>query len=419
MEYYKTVLTKRILVTVMYILLVFAVFSDILRIPGSQLTFFRLSLPVIGVIFFMHSKYAKWLMGLIAGLGVLTAVQYIIFYLVDRTELEFSVSNLMKFFILYVLAFIVFFMIKFLKDFEKENFEEKGLRFIVYLGFCLMFVTVLDYLDTKYLNSQFFGALKVDNQNNYGCYIAALLPFLLVRFQCKQRLRDAIGIFAAFGIVFLHDSKAALFGMVLMGVIFICIAFPAQNTKEMFCYRYVIIICAIVIVGGLIIINPKIHGYSLQDTIAQPIIRVLTGNPYDDYQSSISYRTNTTLYCITQLVSTGFLGIGIGNTGVLLRAVFPDTEMAQNRTILSLHNAWLEFALDLGIVALVIYFILIRYAFKLYFTKRALTQVEKLRVMFIFSFPIWVMSASGIYTQYYLMVIMGYLLFCNSEKKLE
>lgn len=423
MRYYKSLIEKRILKTIIYIFLVFAAFSDILRIPNTSLTLFRLSLPIIIGVVLMHQKYGKWLIGLTIGLLLLTIVQYIIFYSVDRTDLDFSSSIALKFFVLYVLAFVVFLLVGLLKDYTKQDFERQGFRFIVWLGLCLMFVTFLHYCDVKYFESHFFGALIPDNPNNYGCYIAALFPFLLINLKEKGRMRDKIAILAAFIIVYIRDSKAALFGMVLVGVVYLCISRPAENLKKLFLYRCVIIICAVVMIVGAIIINPKINGYSLQDTIAQPIIRILTDNPYPDYESSISYRTNTIIYCLKKLVQTGFIGIGVGNTGVALKRDFPDIspelELAKDSPFLSLHNSWLECALDLGIVVLIVYFILIKYAVKLYFTKGKLTNIEQLRVMFIISFPIWIMSTSGMYTLYYLMIVMAYLLFSNSNAKLE
>ena len=111
------------MVTVIYILLVFAAFSDVLRIPNTSFTIFRLSLPVIMAIVLMHPKCGKWLIGLTAALALLTTVQYIIFYRVDRTDLDFSVSISLKFFVLYVLAIIVFLLVKLLKDYTQTIFE--------------------------------------------------------------------------------------------------------------------------------------------------------------------------------------------------------------------------------------------------------------------------------------------------------
>lgn len=411
------------MVTVIYILLVFAAFSDVLRIPNTSFTIFRLSLPVIMAIVLMHPKYGKWLIGLTAALALLTTVQYIIFYRVDRTDLDFSVSISLKFFVLYVLAIIVFLLVKILKDYTKTNFEKQGFKFIVCLGYCMMIVTMLHYCDVEYFDSQFFASLTPDNPNNYGCYIAALFPFLVVNLREKRRVRDWVGILMAITIVYIRDSKASLFGIVIVGLVFICVSQPAENAEKLFLYRYVIIICAIIVIVGLIITNPRINGYSLQDTIAQPIIRILTCNPYPDYESSISYRTNTIIYCMKKLVQTGFIGIGLGNTGVALKRDFPnispELELAKDAPVLSLHNSWLECALDLGIVALVVYFILIKYVLKLYFTKGKLTSIEQLRVMFIISFPIWSMSTSGMYTLYYLMIVMAYLLFSNPDAKLK
>lgn len=419
---YRNVVKGKIQQCIIYIILIFSVFSDILRIPNTAFTFFRLFVPIGLIIIVSYPTYGKCFLSLVGGLMLMSLIQYFVFYRIERIDIPFTFSIFAKFFMLYVFAFAIFIFVKFLKDKEGEKFERKNFKFIIYTGLILMLIAIIDYFDSKYLDSCFFGALKADNQNNYGSYIAAVFPFFLVRFQEKRRLEDAAGIIASFVILFMNDSKAALFGVVMSLIIFLCIAFPADTLKKMIIYRYLVVIIAVVIIIGLVVINPTINGYSLQDTIYQPIIRVLKNNPYPDYGDSISYRTNTTLYCIRKFISIGGLGLGIGNTGVLLKYDFPDLnpeyEMARNSPFISLHNSWLEIALDLGIVMLVVYFVVIKYILKLYFTKCHFSDMEKIRIMFCISFPIWIMSVSGMYTMYYVMIVMAYLWFGEPKEKL-
>lgn len=412
---------KNILKCLIYIILTFAVFNDILRIPGTSISFFRICLPICVIILLTNRKTAINLIKITIGLVAISIFQYLLFYKIYRTDLIFMKSLYLKYLILNVTIIIIVLMVMYLKEIEPDFFQNNFWNYIIRIGFIVMGVAVLDRIDTWFFSSRFFGELRVDNENNYGCFIAALIPFFITDYQKHKHYRDIIGIVLAVWIIVVNDSKAALFGIVFMVIIFFCIAFPANTGAKMFWYRYVVIIGSIALIIAIIIANPSIHGYSLQDTIYQPIRRIIENDPYSDYKSSISYRTNTTLYCLRQLIFTGFLGIGMGNTGVLLKHEFPDLspemQTAIHSPVISLHNSWLEFALDFGAVALILFFIIIRYACRLYFRKGTLTQIEKLRVMFIAGFPIWIISTSGIYTLYYLFIVIGYLLFVPSSKR--
>lgn len=421
-ESQKYLVKRQVLVVVLYVVLVFAIFNDILRIPYTGITFYRALIPgCIGLIL-LYKKYAKQFLSLILILSVVSLFQQIIFYKVGRPDLTFSPITNLNIYIWYVLVIIVFFIVKCIKDNKSIQFEENMYNFIIYMGFAIMAVTLIDRLDTIFFNSSFFGALEVDNENNYGCSIAAVFPFFLAEFHKRKRIRDIIGIVLSFLIIYINDSKAVLFGMFLAFVVYLCTYKAAQNWKQMFLYRYLIIISGIFLIICLIAINPTIHGYDLRGTIGEPIIRILSNDPYPSYTSSVSYRTNTTLFCLMQLFKSGFLGIGIGNTGVLLKNEFPDLNpeyvLARSSNTISLHNSWLEFALDLGIIALIIYFFIIRYALRIFFMKKKISTIEMVRVIFIISFPIWSISASGIYTIYFIFIVIAYLLFANPEREL-
>lgn len=411
---------KYTMICIIYVILTCAVFSDILRIPGTSLTFFRLLLPISLFIITIYMKYAKILIKVVTLFVSMTIIQYILFYRVVEPTIRFEISEFISFVSLYIFIFIVLILVRLLIDLEGECSREKILDFLIYVAFLSMIVTILDTLDMKYFDEAFFGCIEADNQNNYGCTLAAIFPFFLVELQDKKKFRDYIGIVLTVLILFINDSKAALFGVIISGVVFLCVARPANTMKKMFVYRYIILICALSGIVMLIIINPKINGYSLQDTIYQPIIRVLSNRPYPDSASSISFRTNSTAFAFNKLVSTCFFGIGAGNTGVLLRKYFPTDTLAkglETSTRISLHNSWLEIMLDIGIMAVVFFVIILLYGIRLYFIKKELTSLEKLRTMFIFSFPVWIISTSGFYTLYYVIIVIGYLFFLNDVER--
>ena len=185
--------------------------------------------------------------------------------------------------------------------------------------------------------------------------------------------------------------------------------------------RYIVPVFLIIILLGILIINPSINEYPLRSILLEPVRRIIENDPYSVYASSTKYRTNTTIFALSQIWKTGGFGVGPGNTGILLKQEFPSLNtsytQALNSPSLAMHNAWLEFALDVGIIAIAIMLMVLVYACKLYFTKRHLSQIEELLILFCLSFPVWVISASGIYTQYYLMIIMAFLVFSDKNKE--
>lgn len=412
---------ERALVNIVYVILTFAVFNDILRIPETEFTFYRICLPICVCLILMRKQYAKPFIFISISFSILSIVQQLLFYNIYRSDLTFSFSINIRIYILYILIFIIFFLVKYISDIEKDNFESRMMNYLVIMGFAVIIITFLDRIDETYYHSQFFGSLEVDNENNYGCSIAAIFPFFLAEFREHKRIRDVIGVASAIFVVYFNDSKAVLFGMMVQLIIFLCIYKKNENRKQFFLNRYLIIVVMVFLIVILFIINPSIHGYSLRGTVGEPILRIIENNPYSGYTSSISYRTNTTLFCINTLFGYGILGLGIGNTGVLLKEEFPNLnpewQMAINSPTISLHNSWLEFALDIGIVAVIVYFIIIKYLIKIYFTKFKLTTIEVIRVLYIASFPIWSISASGIYTIYFVFITMAFLIFDDNKGK--
>jgi len=169
----------------------------------------------------------------------------------------------------------------------------------------------------------------------------------------------------------------------------------------------------------LVNINPTLHGYNFRETFMQPFIRIITLDPYPIYTTSITFRTNTTIFAIQSIFDTHFMGVGVGNTGVMLKEAFPalnpEYKLALAAERLSLHNSWLEILLDVGVTAGILFIVIIKNGIKLLFVKDRLTRIEKICVLYIFSFPIWIIGASGIYTQYYIIMTIAFLIFARKD----
>lgn len=405
-----------IILNVIYMILTFAVLSDILRIPGTSLTFFRLSIPIAVFIVLMYPTWSRKLIILSTSFLAINFIFSCFFYRIYRTDLTFELSGFFRYSFYYFSIFLVLILVCIIKDILAELFEPVFMKWICTMGFVLMIVLLLyDIMPS------FFGDLPLDNPNNYGCYIAAVFPFYLVSAFQKRQVLYFILAGTCLGLLYINDSKVSLFGVMIQIVLLFCVS--GTKTKAALCVKRLIVpLAAIMAVVVLIfLVNPEIHGYSLQGIILEPLQRILTNEPYPTYTASVSFRSNTTIFGINTLWNLKGMGVGAGNFGILLKQEFPDLNPAYtnalNSATISLHNSWLEFMEDFGIIAIIILLCPLIYATRLYFTKRALDFMEKIALMFIFSFPVWSLGPSGVYTQYYLFAIIIYLVICRKDYK--
>lgn len=404
---------EAIILPLICVILISAIFSDILRIPGTALTFFRISLPVAIVLVMLYPIRFKRLIFWTSGIVIFNTMCNFVFYGIYRKDLQFQVTDFLKYTFFYFLIFLVVCLVGIIKDITKNHFERFFSKFLCIIGGVLGIVSCLNLIIPK-----FFGTLPMDNRNNYACYLAAVLPLYLVKMQKEHKIKYVFAVIVSFIIVYLNDSKASLIGMIVEVALLVCIS--SKNTKKSFIQRRLLLPLGVIASGiGVLLCNPTIHGYSLQSFIFDPVMRILKNNPYPIYTVSTYYRTNTTLYAINEIGYMKGVGLGAGNLGFLLKDAFPNLNpeytQALNASTLSLHNAWLEFCADFGIVGILLLLIPLFYAIKLYFGKKKLSIIEKAVVLFIFSFPLWSIGPSGVYTQYYLFCVIMYFIIADKS----
>ena len=414
-ECWKEKKQKIVLSGIIYIILILSIFGDILRISGSAITFFRLSLPVAFLILALYPYWTVRYLGIMIGIILISAVQYCLLYNVIHPELEPINNYFIRYMFFYACMVLVFFLVKLIQMNNQFNFEMSFAKFLIGIGVIILVITLIN---EGY--PLFFKGIELDNPNNYSCYMAAVFPLVLVKLQVERKLRYFFLIFFLFIAILLCDAKAALFGCVVQLAIFCALLFQSQNAHKVLRWRCMIVLLGAFVLVGILIWNPQLHGYTMRGTILEPIIRIVQNDPYSVYTTSITYRTNTTLFAIWEVIRTCGIGLGAGNTGVLLKSEFPELNpeyhQALNASTLSLHNSWLEFALDVGLIVIIIYIVVFVYGIRLYFRKSDLTQIERSRVIYILSFPIWMLGPSGVYTLYYLLLTMAFLLFANKNK---
>lgn len=180
MEQVYTITRKKIIfLSILYCILTFSIFSDLLRFGNSVITFFRASLPVCIILIFLNSYLGKRFFVLVTLFLAVSILQYFLFYTFYRPGLNMLLGYTVKVLVLYVCIFIVFFMVKYIQLLDKERFERQMSKYIIIMGIILALFFMLFSFDKSFL-----GNIQLDNQNNYGCYICAVTSFLLIK--CKH-----------------------------------------------------------------------------------------------------------------------------------------------------------------------------------------------------------------------------------------
>lgn len=388
-------------ILLIYIIMLFAIFNDILRIPGTELSLFRFMLPVAVILIIMHPLIARKVIVFVAFLLALNLFQYFYFYNYIHPELrvDFSYCLFQAFFISCLIVICA--LIAILRLLDSGRFANNMLDFLILMGIIMCIITVAHH----YL-PQFFVDTNIDNINNYSCCVAGLIGLLLVKYRITRNpiLWFLIGICIV--AIYINDSKISLLGSLLMIGIFLCIFKDCKSNAEFLFFRVIIPMFIIVSIIAALIINPHIHEYQLQSITIAPLKRIFDNDPYPLYNSSVAYRTDSTIIAIHELMHSRLLGLGIGNIEYYLPNVMPGA-FIHYKWSFSLHNTWLELLTDGGIVVLLSYAMIILYGIKLFFKRTYITDIEVFRILLIFTLPIWSIGPSGLLSLYYMIIVIG------------
>lgn len=401
---------------VLYFILVSAFLNPILRLsPGSNITLFRVLLPVsVGLILACSTKYFKQLCAavfILAGYGL---IQHYITSTRFYPKVGFSVRYYLEYLFHYSSIIVVLFIIRAIRAEDEEAFFDEFSRFMRLFAKCIA-AFLLIY--TVILRRPLYTLVLADNINNMGCLLAASIPFLLL----ENGLGNYKNWFWSLLIVFLlyyNDSKAAMMGA-MVEILLFCALIDGKGSIErgILIARRGLYILEIMAVALVFMYNPSINGYSLNDIVLGTIRRVITNTPYDYANTSISYRTNSTLAAFNIIRRTHGLGVGFGNTARVLKATM---EGVYERWALSagysLHNSWLELMCDFGIPAIIAELFAFLTQLKNAVCTEFITNREKCVIVLFLSLPIWSIGASGLLTEFYtLSTIMFFAMFFKDK----
>lgn len=378
---------------VIYFILFSSFTSAVIR--QGQVTLFRVLLPLSIIIIYKQSKkYFFQMITVLTSLILFAFIQRFFF----RTQLITVDNNyilrLFYFLFWYFCIIILFFLIKCLAFIEADNFQDNFILFVSqYIKICIVYFFIHIFL----FNNIYYEFNIMGNINNFSASLVAILPMFLFEFIKTKSFRPLLWIVLIFYILFKCDAKAsilaALFQVILVIGIFL------KDFKYQFKILFVIFTF---IIFYMLILSGKLN--PLIDFVIEGGKRIYTNQMYLNSMSegSISVRVNIIIFLINNIFKNFIFGIGIGNTGYAI-PVFLNIPTDHHLNIVSSHTWLLELFLDLGLIIIIPYFLLIILSIKIYLKNNFLNIFDKYSVVFLLSFPILSLSASGLYTDYFIL----------------
>ncbi len=405
--------------TFFYLFLFAGAFSDVLRVGTTQLTLFRVLLPVVVILSLLDSVRVRRLYLIAAVIGLIALVQFAFFSVINEIGVRFSTSRYLTYLFYYFCIVAVIGVVIRIYESEGERFTESFQTYIVFTGICYLVVFMLMRHTGLAYRSGFF---QFNNPNDYGAVIAACAPVFYFRARTGwRRILHLAFIPIAMLYLALNDCKLALLGVLVQVVI---IAY-LELRNRMYRYRKVMFLPLLLACVTLILIadalDLSLNGYSWKSTIMEPIKMMLNGDMYTQSNTSVLYRVNTFIASVQWMFNSCFLGIGIGNAGVLMRNVLGQhglyTEWLVNESV-SLHNAFLEIFLDFGFVALFGAVLLIRKVIRV-LKNMILNRPQMCFVTIVISSLLWLQGPSVVLTDYQIFAVGAFCLLSVSEKSAE
>ena len=416
-----------------YFILFCAYFHAILRLsPTGSVTLFRLLIPLSIYIIAKRSRKVFFcaMFGMI-GVVALGITQFVLSKKIFFPEVTFSFSNQVLF---WIHIFSIFVFVGLLACL----WQVEGKRFVVnYVFFNRGIIKIAIVLDAVFL---LCGGFYKDftlfgNINDFGCAIVAGMIIILCG---KERWwSKCFWSVCILTLLYVNDSKLALLGALLAIVVFVVLKtdefiinklidgksqkldrFLQGKKYQRGVYTVFKNWRLFALLGGILIlliilISPiSINGYPIREMVGSAFAQIFTGTFYDNSNESLLFRVNAIIGMGAILRKSFFCGVGVGNTGIILRTILPSMdEMFAGYVYVAPHVWWLELFADFGIVLIVPAIGLFIYQVKCFFTNKYKDRASVLQTMTLLSFPVWCMSSSGLYTEYFTLSLLTVAVF--------
>lgn len=395
----------------LYVFLFCAAFNDILRIGSTPFSFFRFLLPFATIFTVSFSKKARFVYVIFSLIAFCSIIQSLLFSVLFQDLMSFSIRRYMEYFFYYYCISVVICSVLCLYEQDSSRFFPNMEVFILLVAFFYFGVFCLISYFPRIINNY----LYLSNVNDYSAVIVATIPFLILKQMKKAKFSWILISLIVSYFLLKNDCKLALIGLFLQ---FLIIGYYEIRNKVKEKLIYFLFVLSLMIIFILILLksNLSINGYYLNDTLFEPIKRILKLDYYDTSDTSVTFRTNSFIASIRILLESFFLGIGIGNSGVVMKSILIKhglSKAAYGFELISLHNVFFEMLIEFGLIALVFVLFVVKKILRI-IKKRYLNISDLLFLTIIISSVFWLQAPSGILCEYQLFVIFS-VVFISEE----
>ena len=392
----------------LYFALFFAIYNDIIRIPYSDFTAFRLVQPIALLYAFAVGKKSKFIIAAYAGIMAINFSQYYFFTSTNALGITSDYSEYLSYIYFYFCITTVFCIVTTLYEIDPQNAEKNFISFIRKIGI----IEIALVLAHGFIRAH--GILLVGNINNHGATVAAIVPFFSINAVRKRKVSDIIVIIFAVLALYVGDCKLCLIGVFIqIAVMMLLLARDVKDgSRNSLKIGYLPILILFVLFGVYIFTSTELGALIFKQL---SVATFQFGNKeYLSTTSSLGYRINVIILGFEWLVRSWFLGIGMGNFGKIIRFDIPYLAPKWiEKGYVSPHNTPLELLIEFGPIAIAAY---------IYIFKRLISALKKKRtdinVIFIAEFIsiwVWILNPSRITTVYSIWAIIAFLFISNRE----
>ena len=375
-------LINRKLITFFSVILILSFMHSILRINDtSSLSLYRLLMPFSLLIFIFTFRKS---------LNIF--IFYFLFFFYNLILTVIYTSNYSHFVITsihYLSILNIYIIIYYL-------YISVGFRYIYNLLYYFFFISIILAILELLFNFQLPNtAIYYDssvsafnwNQNELGTILLSFIPFILVY---KRKYIKVLFLSIVIYINFINDAKVVLISIILAIFIYILKTSFLEVNKylKLLFFISLIFICIILINLPYETINLQFRDYeiSIYDLLILPLSHISELSPFIDHGGSITTRANTIIFGLIELKNSFFLGIGTGNSLVMLEK--PQYLLMSAK---SMHNLPIQLIVENGIIMLVIFIYLLIIFFKLLYKQ----NLKKEQLLILVAIPTILLGSMG------------------------
>lgn len=328
---------------------------------------------------------------------------------------------LYKYIIFYLYIYMCYILIKIYK-LKNLNFEEKFWKFLNFITTLSIIMCIIQlFIRVPYPNVRLLGKPNVNifmhNENEISVALGLMCIIYFYRLNFKKEKKAMLKIFLIMLIIYINEAKITIIGVFLSIILIIFLKKILIITRKVSprMVLFFIILLFLVILFILYFSNPVIHfrdySISINKLIFEPIIRILTLNPFSEKVGSIKNRTNAIIYGLQELLKTKMFGIGFGNTTIML-----EREEYRLYNTKSIHNLFFQILCEFGILAIIVYSKIIYWCIN---ASKYIYRDNNILLKIIFYFSFFIMSSQsseGILSNYYVWIILFYIILIPLKK---